>query len=268
MRSNFPASRSLLFSVLFLFLLVAAAPGQTVLPSGKAAPSPAAQAAAAPSADPSKYVGAETCKTCHEEIYNGWEKSPHWKTTLNKDAGPSKQGCESCHGPGAEHVEGGGDKTKIFVFADHSRQETSARCLTCHGEGHEQAHFSESLHSSSNVGCLDCHSPHHAKEKPYLLVQNTASVVLRLPHLGQSGLRQTLSPPRERGSVAVQRLPQPAWHCDRRPAQNHAQRRRHLLQVPRRQAGPVRLRARAGQDRGLHQLPHARTAQPIPDSSG
>ena len=44
---------------------------------------------------------------------------------------------------------------------------------TCHGEGHEQAHFSESAHSSSNVGCLDCHSPHHAKEKPYLLVQST-----------------------------------------------------------------------------------------------
>ena len=24
--------------------------------------------------DASKYVGAETCKTCHEKIYNAWEK--------------------------------------------------------------------------------------------------------------------------------------------------------------------------------------------------
>jgi DmsE family decaheme c-type cytochrome len=126
-----------------------------------------------PSSSASKYVGAEICKTCHEEIYNGWEKSPHWKTTLNKDAAPSHQGCEACHGPAAEHVEGGGDKSKIFVFADHSRQETSARCLSCHGEGREQAHFSESAHSTSNVGCLDCHSPHHAKEKPHLLVEST-----------------------------------------------------------------------------------------------
>ena len=172
MRSSFP-SYGVLFSILILLLLVAFVLGQTSPQSGKGAPSPAMHATSGPSTDASKYVGAETCKTCHEDIYNGWEKSPHWKTTLNKEASPSKQGCEACHGPGAEHVEGGGDKTKIFVFEDHSRQETSARCLTCHGEGHEQAHFSESLHSSSNVGCLDCHSPHHAKEKPHLLVQNT-----------------------------------------------------------------------------------------------
>ena len=85
---------------------------------------------------------------------------------------PSKQGCEGCHGPGADHVAGGGDKTKIFVFEGKSRQETSARCLSCHGEAHEQSHFAESAHSSSDVGCLDCHSPHHAKEKEFLLVQD------------------------------------------------------------------------------------------------
>jgi hypothetical protein len=158
-------SRILPLSVLVPFFLLVLAIGQTSPQGSKGAPSPAMHAAAGASTDSSKYVGAETCKTCHEEIYNGWEKSPHWKTTLNEEASPSKQGCEACHGPGAEHVEGGGDKTKIFVFADHSRQETSARRLTCHGEGHEQAHFSESAHSSSKVGCLDCHSPHHAKEK-------------------------------------------------------------------------------------------------------
>jgi DmsE family decaheme c-type cytochrome len=85
--------------------------------------------------------------------------------------GPSKQGCEGCHGPGADHVAGGGDKTKIFVFEGKSRQETSARCLSCHGEAHEQSHFAESAHASSDVGCLDCHSPHHAKGKEFLLVQ-------------------------------------------------------------------------------------------------
>jgi nitrate/TMAO reductase-like tetraheme cytochrome c subunit len=158
------ASRAFLFSFLFLFVVVDLVPGQ----APQQAADKSAQSASAPTSEVSKYVGPETCKTCHEEIYNSWEKSPHWKTTLNKEAGPSKQGCEACHGPGAEHVEGGGDKTKIFVFEDHSRQETSARCLTCHGEGHEQAHFSESAHSSSNVGCLDCHSPHHGKEKLHL----------------------------------------------------------------------------------------------------
>jgi DmsE family decaheme c-type cytochrome len=171
--ANSHHSRLPLFSIPFIFLLIVLATGQTKPQADKSGQSAARPGANAPSSGVSKYVGAETCKTCHEEIYNGWEKSPHWKTTLNKDAAPSHQGCEACHGPGAEHVEGGGDKSKIFVFADHSRQETSARCLECHGEGHEQAHFSESAHSSSNVGCLDCHSPHHAKEKPHLLLQST-----------------------------------------------------------------------------------------------
>src|SRR5689334_20897603 len=66
------------------------------------------------SAAPAKYAGSEECKTCHEDIYKSFEKSPHWKTLLDKRGGSAKQGCEGCHGPGQEHIEGGGDKTKIF----------------------------------------------------------------------------------------------------------------------------------------------------------
>src|SRR5271155_5301959 len=139
----------MIFWATLYFVAVTSAFGQAQhQATDKSSQSPPAFAGSTAVVDVSKYVGAETCKTCHEEIYNAWEKSPHWKTTLNKEAAPSKQGCEACHGPGAEHVEGGGVKTKIFVFGDHSRQETSARCLACHGEGHEQAHFSESAHSS------------------------------------------------------------------------------------------------------------------------
>src|SRR5215468_11562434 len=81
--------------------------------------------------DPSLYVGSETCTTCHEDIYNKFETTPHWKTTFSKK-GPQWQGCEACHGPGKEHVEGGGDKSKIFIFKDASAQQASARCLDCH----------------------------------------------------------------------------------------------------------------------------------------
>jgi predicted CXXCH cytochrome family protein len=171
-------TRVFLFSVLCFFVFVAFASGQARPPAAdKNAPSANPQStnppvASALSSEGSQYLGAETCKTCHEEIYNAWEKTPHWKTTLNKEGGPSKQGCEGCHGPGAAHVAGGGDKTKIFVFEGKSRQETSTRCLSCHGEAHEQSHFAESAHSSSDVGCLDCHDPHHAKDKQHLLVQN------------------------------------------------------------------------------------------------
>ncbi len=114
-----------------------------------------------------KYVGSETCKTCHEDLFKNLETTPHWKTTLNKH--PEAQGCESCHGPGSAHVDGGGDKTKIIVFKELSPEESSKRCLQCHEYGEEHANFSRSQHSANNVGCVSCHSPHHAKEKQGLL---------------------------------------------------------------------------------------------------
>ncbi|MFZ0417507.1 MAG: hypothetical protein WAM04_05350, partial [Candidatus Sulfotelmatobacter sp.] len=88
--------RVLLFSVLFLFAVsCAAGQGQASQQTpARSAPSASASATSAPSPDSSAYVGAETCKTCHEEIYNAWAKTPHWKTTLNKE--PSHQGCEGC----------------------------------------------------------------------------------------------------------------------------------------------------------------------------
>jgi hypothetical protein len=85
--------------------------------------------------DPALYVGPETCKTCHEDIYNDWAATPHFVTTmegkLEANKGPEWHGCEACHGPGKEHVDGGGDKTKIFTFQDASPAETSDRCLRC-----------------------------------------------------------------------------------------------------------------------------------------
>src|SRR5579864_2127002 len=97
-----------------------------------------------------KYVGADVCKTCHEEIYKKhFELTPHFQTTLE-----GGHGCESCHGPGSEHVEGSGDITKIIRFSTLSTQEASARCLSCHGDKLQQRHFAASAHASNDVGCL------------------------------------------------------------------------------------------------------------------
>src|ERR1700723_2648532 len=141
------ASRILLSPILFFGAGLALIAGQTSPPPAKSVQSSNAPAAGAPSPETSKYVGAETCKTCHEEIYNSWEKTPHWKTTLDTKGGPSHQGCEGCHGPGADHVAGGGDKTKIFVFEGKSRQEAGARGLTCHAGGPQHMNTINSLHT-------------------------------------------------------------------------------------------------------------------------
>ena len=72
--------------------------------------------ASADTAGQSKFVGSDTCKGCHEDQFKNIEASPHYRTNLPKIRGEEVHGCESCHGPGAAHVEGGGDKTKIFTF--------------------------------------------------------------------------------------------------------------------------------------------------------
>jgi DmsE family decaheme c-type cytochrome len=128
------------------------------------------QPAAAP-ASQTAYVGADTCKACHEDMYKNFEKTPHWKTTLDVHADPSKQGCEACHGPGGDHVADPTDKTKIFAFKDVPASKISERCLTCHTYGEEHSNFARSAHSQNSVSCIDCHSPHHAKEEQFLLVK-------------------------------------------------------------------------------------------------
>jgi DmsE family decaheme c-type cytochrome len=140
-----------------------ATPQKSAVHSG----SQSAPAAAVTDAD---YMGVEVCKACHVDIAANFEKTPHWKTTLDTKGGPSKQGCEACHGPGKAHVESGGDKTKILSFKNISAKTINDRCLTCHASGKEQMDFSRSMHDKNNVSCLDCHSSHHAKDPEFLLV--------------------------------------------------------------------------------------------------
>ncbi len=113
------------------------------------------------------YVGAETCKTCHADIYTkSFENTPHY--ALIKQ---NQHGCEDCHGPGQAHVEGGGDITKIISFKKLSPSQASQRCLQCHQGTLEHSNFARSVHLSQGVGCLSCHSPHHATEPNHLLVK-------------------------------------------------------------------------------------------------
>ena len=119
----------------------------------------------------SQYVGADTCKTCHEDIFNSLQKTRHWNSLLKTKEGDEAHSCETCHGPGAEHVNGGGDKTKIFVFKDQAPDVISKRCLSCHSLKQEHANFLRSAHADAGVSCISCHSPHFAKEQRRLLVE-------------------------------------------------------------------------------------------------
>ena len=111
------------------------------------------------------YVGADTCRTCHEDLYTKHFAGPPHYSLLKKGG----HGCEDCHGPGSAHVAGGGDVSKIISFKGLSMQDASKLCLTCHSGSSEHAHFLRSSHATHDVGCISCHSPHHATVQRSLL---------------------------------------------------------------------------------------------------
>lgn len=124
-----------------------------------------------PPANSDLYVGSDTCKACHAAEAASYERGPHWRTETAKNKGPQWHGCESCHGPGKEHVEGGGDPSKIGSFAALLTKKASEHCLQCHyrNEGHQS--FLRSAHLSNDVGCTTCHSI-HASKAHFLLVSS------------------------------------------------------------------------------------------------
>ena len=101
-----------------------------------------------------------SCASCHTVGYNKEKKS--WAEL--------GIGCESCHGPGSAHVEGGGDKTQISKSVDNKV------CATCHGGQAEQIETmghsdifmkalgtvdkpnKENWDRYAKSGCIRCHS--------------------------------------------------------------------------------------------------------------
>jgi predicted CXXCH cytochrome family protein len=157
-----------LFGLLTLFLNIPLAYAQEK-PTEKSVPAkqettPANKSAAVPA----EYAGSETCKTCHEAIYNGWEKGPHWKQTLN-EGGIAKHGCEDCHGAAAAHVADPSDTSMLLHFGKASSKDINARCETCHASGTQHLKAINSLHRQADVSCVSCHSSHHAEGREFLL---------------------------------------------------------------------------------------------------
>jgi DmsE family decaheme c-type cytochrome len=114
----------------------------------------------------SEYVGSETCKECHEDYYKGFIRSIHGKKAVSGSPF-NREGCESCHGPGAQHVEkGGGKGVAIFSFDRRTDANTkSSKCLACHEELRTLAYWRMSRHKSGDVSCDNCHSIHTGGEK-------------------------------------------------------------------------------------------------------
>lgn len=110
--------------------------------------------------NPDDYVGSETCQACHEDQFKSFSGTKHAKLAGLSSWKNKVQGCESCHGPGKQHVEGSGDKTKIISFKNKTAKETSETCLACHAGKENHNNFRRGDHWRNNIGCTDCHTAH------------------------------------------------------------------------------------------------------------
>src|SRR3569832_1155469 len=93
-----------------------------------------------------QYVGSDNCKTCHEDQFKNVQGTAHYKAFAPKGRGQEWHGCESCHGPGSAHVDGGGDKSKIFRFSDQKPEKITERCMACHENNLEHQNFNRLVH--------------------------------------------------------------------------------------------------------------------------
>ena len=152
----------LLFSVFTLFLVawavsgtVSQASGDSIIPE-----SDSSTVNLIANANPDDLVGSETCKACHEDQFKKFTGTKHAKLQEVASWKDKAQGCESCHGPGKLHVEGGGDKTKIISFTGKNSKQISETCLGCHAGKESHNNFRRGEHWRNDIGCTDCHSSH------------------------------------------------------------------------------------------------------------
>ena len=105
------------------------------------------------------YVGSETCKACHEEIFNNLQKTPHSAIETDTRRGWAQKSCESCHGPGAKHAESA-DASLIRNPAKLTAAAADRVCLNCHLNQPTHVGRLESSHMKDQVACTTCHKVH------------------------------------------------------------------------------------------------------------
>jgi DmsE family decaheme c-type cytochrome len=117
-----------------------------------------------------------SCGDCHDEQFKPFATNPHGHgvgqapSPVTPDAGQAgapvphipNAVCESCHGDGKAHIEGGGDKSLIFKPAGLAGSDKT--CLTCHDIANDRVSRHGGAHANSTtVNCLTCHSIHTSK---------------------------------------------------------------------------------------------------------
>ncbi len=104
-------------------------------------------------------VGSQACSKCHTDITRGFHDATHARLVApNADGTAKNVSCESCHGPGSQHVKAG---TRATIVNPKRSPET---CLQCHTN--TRMEFSlPNTHPvlAGKIACSACHNPHEGE---------------------------------------------------------------------------------------------------------
>ena len=223
-----------------------------------------AKVASNPNAPDATPIGEKTCIACHQL------ESEHFTHTLHalglhaaSKADASIPVCETCHGPGSAHAQSPTTKGLIIGYTKDSGTPIAVQtgtCLSCH-QGGPRDHWLGSVHQRNGLSCSDCHNPMAKFSVEGLMAKASINDTCAQCHQRRSpAVQPALAHAAAGRPDELRRLPQPARLADQSAAEDeHGQR--DLLSVPRREARPVPVRARAGA-RELPELPHAARLEP------
>ena len=131
------------------------------------------KAAKAEASADAQYVagGEKTCLQCHETTNTVMEifQTPHGQKGDPRTPAAAHE-CETCHGSGANHINGPERGNIGVVFTKHSPTpvaEQNKMCLACHENG-ARMNWQGSQHMSADVACASCHTI-HVKKDPVLV---------------------------------------------------------------------------------------------------
>jgi predicted CXXCH cytochrome family protein len=108
------------------------------------------------SEQPASYVGWKSCATCHSDITNSWQSTPHAKAieSLKKSGQETLPACVKCHVTGYER-DGG------FIDNELTPEMAGVQCETCHGpgSGHVASPMTKNIVKESGAAlCRQCHT--------------------------------------------------------------------------------------------------------------
>jgi len=105
-----------------------------------------------------EYAGSESCKSCHEYEYGKWSRNVHAHaySILERAGSQFDPECVFCHVVGMEYESG-------FVSEQKTGHLKNVGCESCHGPGSEHIMTAGQTElTEPKSACIDCHTPEHS----------------------------------------------------------------------------------------------------------